>query len=97
MLYCRVTVLDKYLNSQMIACIRWANVPKLSLDGHADNRRVRHRSMLGPVKRNKIPRNRGTTPDVETNAPLLFLYGYPRRGISNNNVFATYCHFVVVL
>ena len=41
MLCCRVTALDKYLNSQVIACIRWAKVPKLSL--YADNKRVRRR------------------------------------------------------
>ena len=42
-LYCRVTALDKYLNSQVIACISWAKVPKLSFKGYADNRRVRRR------------------------------------------------------
>ena len=29
-LYCRVTALDKYLNSQVIACIRWARCPSLA-------------------------------------------------------------------
>ena len=32
-LYCRVTALDKSLNSQVIACIRWAQVPQLSFKG----------------------------------------------------------------
>ena len=35
---CRVTELS--LNSRVIACIRCAKVPKLSFDGHADNKRM---------------------------------------------------------
>ena len=42
-----VTALDKYLNSQIIACIRRAEVPKLSFKGHVDNERVHQRSMTG--------------------------------------------------
>ena len=48
MLYCRVTALDKQLNSQVTACIRWAKVPKLCFKGHAGNKRVLRRSMAGP-------------------------------------------------
>ena len=36
-LYCRVTDLDNLLNSQVIACIRWAKVPKFSFKGYAEN------------------------------------------------------------
>ena len=60
MLYCRVTALDK--NSQMIACIIWTKVPKFSFKGHANNKRVRRRSM---ARSSKIPGNRGTTPGSE--------------------------------
>ena len=46
-LYCRKTALDKYLNSQLISCIRWAKAPNVTFKGHADNKRVRRRSMGG--------------------------------------------------
>ena len=67
-LYCRATVLDKELNSQAIACIRWAKVPKLSFKGYADNNRVHRRSV---TRSSKIPGNTSTTLKVETSAPLL--------------------------
>ena len=59
-LYCRVTALDKYMTSQVVACIRWANVPKLTL------------KVMQTMRGYRIPRNRGTTPEVEMSAPLLF-------------------------
>ena len=46
--YCRVTALDKQLNSRVIACIRLAKVPKLSFNGYTHNKRLRRRSMAGP-------------------------------------------------
>ena len=38
---CRTVECDKQLNSRVIACIRLAKVPKLSFNGHVDNKRVR--------------------------------------------------------
>ena len=34
----------------MIACNKLAKVPKLSLSGHVDNKRVRKRSITGPKR-----------------------------------------------
>ena len=45
--YCRATALDKQLNSPMVACIKWAKVPKFCFNGHAHNKRVCRRSMVG--------------------------------------------------
>ena len=38
----------------MIACIRCAKVPKVSFNGHADNKRVCRWSMAGPKEAAKF-------------------------------------------
>ena len=78
-LYCRVTALDKQLNSRVIACIKLAKVPKLSFNGHAKNKMVRRRSM------EELKKKQQNSGKVETSASLLLLYGHPRGNDQKQN------------
>ena len=51
-LYCRVTALDKKLNPQVTACIRWAKVPMLNFKGLDEIKGLTSRKTWGDKKEN---------------------------------------------